>query len=189
MAATLMQIKARTILPSDNHSDLNGPDPREELVQKLLEYQKFKEAARFLSQGYELQKDVYYRGAPLFSKEDQVLDLDLTKLLDAFNKVLQSTDKGIRDILVEEIPIEVRIREVLDMLESKPFIAFSELFPEGSSRRTLIITFLALLELIRLHQARVTQMAHFDEILIAKFADQNFVLEQETPAAEEVIKN
>ncbi len=178
MAATLMQIKARTILPVDaSASELEGPDPREELVRKLVEYQKFKEAARFLAQGFEAQRDVFYRGAPIFNKEDQILDLSMVKLLEAFKGVLDTAETSVREILVEEIPVEVRIREILDVLEAKSYVSFSELFPKGSKRMTLVITFLALLELIRLKQARVTQPAHFGDIFINRVVDNELKLE------------
>jgi len=171
MAATLMQIKAKTLLPSDPLNPEDGPDPRAELIQKLLEYQKFKEAAKFLARGFEEQRDVFYRGAPIFNADDQTLDLPMDKLLDAFRDVLATAETSVREILFEEIPVEVRIREILDVLESKPFVAFSELFPAGSTRRALVVTFLAMLELIRLKQVRVSQPANFGEIHISRVQD------------------
>ena len=184
MAATLMQIKARTLLPVDPATaEAEGPDPRAELVQKLLEYQKFKEAARFLAHGFEAQRDIYFRGAPMFGKEDQVLDLSMAKLLEAFREVLETAEVGVREILVEEIPVEVRIREILDVLETRPFVAFSELFPANSTRKTLVVTFLALLELIRLKQVRVTQPENFSEIHINRVVDDELELVGTKPAS------
>jgi segregation and condensation protein A len=174
MASTLMQIKARTLLPVDPTAEGEGPDPRAELVQKLLEYQKVKEAAKFLGSALEGQRDVFYRGAPLFGAEDQVLEIGLSKLLEAFKGVLETADTSVRDILVEEIPVEVRIREILDVLESREFISFRELFPAGSPRVTLVVTFLALLELIRLKQVRVAQTANFEDIHINKVVGADF---------------
>jgi segregation and condensation protein A len=177
MAATLMQIKAKTLLPVDpTNAENEGPDPRAELVQKLLEYQKFKEAARFLARGFEEQRDVFYRGAPIFTKDDQMLELSMGKLLEAFKGVLETAEVSVREILVEEIPVEVRIREILDVLESKSFVAFSELFPSGSPRKTLVVTFLALLELIRLKQVNVSQPSNFGEIHINRVKDRDFEL-------------
>jgi segregation and condensation protein A len=167
MASTLIQIKAKTLLPSEAVSE-EGPDPRSELVQRLLEYQKFKEAAQILDKKFDAQRDVYYRGAPLFSKDDQTLSVDLSELLDAFKEVLETADTDVREILVEEIPVEVRIREILDLLETKPFVMFRELFPPNATRKTLVVTFLALLELIRLHQVRVAQTDNFGEIHISR---------------------
>lgn len=184
MAATLMQIKAKTLLPSDPaNPEGEGPDPRAELVQKLLEYQKFKEAARFLARGFEEQRDVFYRGAPIFTTDDQTLDLPMEKLLEAFRDVLTTAETGVREILFEEIPVEVRIREILDVLETKPFVAFSELFPPGSTRRALVVTFLAMLELIRLKQVRVSQPANFGEIHINRVVDNDIELLSAAQAA------
>ncbi len=174
MAATLMQIKAKTLLPADPTNENEGPDPRAELVQKLLEYQKFKEAAKFLARGFEDQRDVFYRGAPIFTPADQTLDLPMEKLLEAFKDVLTTAETGVREILFEEIPVEVRIREILDILSTKPFVAFSELFPAGSTRRALVVSFLAMLELIRLKQVRVSQPANFGEIHISRVQDNDF---------------
>ena len=176
IAATLMQIKARMLLPAEAVADGEGPDPRSELVQKLLEYQKFKEAAQILANQFETQRDVFYRGAPIFSKEDQVLDLPMSKLLEAFRDVLETADESVREILIEEIPVEVRIREILDVLATKPFVQFSELFPASSPRRALVVTFLALLELIRLKQVRVAQAESFGDIHINLVQDQELEL-------------
>lgn len=171
MAATLMQIKARMLLPVEGNPEGEGPDPRAELVKRLLEYQKFKEAAAILGQKFESQRDLYYRGAPIFNRDDQTLELEMTQLVDAFQKVLSQSDVTVREILVEEIPVEVRIREILDILESKSFVAFHELFPSDAPRKALVVTFLALLELIRLHQVRVAQAANFGEIHISKIQE------------------
>lgn len=176
MATTLMQIKARMLLPAEATPEGEGPDPRAELVQKLLEYQKFKEAAQILAQQFENQRDVFYRGAPLFSKEDQVLDLPMAKLLEAFQGVLETADESVREILVEEIPVEVRIREIIDVLATRPFVNFSDLFPANSPRRALVVTFLALLELIRLKQVRVSQTDSFGEIHINRAQDNEIEL-------------
>jgi segregation and condensation protein A len=166
MATTLMQIKAHMLLPVEEGEAGEGPDPRAELVQRLIEYQKFKEAARVLGNRFDSHRDVYYRGAPLFSHDDQTLDLDMAQLVDAFQNVLSSSESTVREILVEEIPVEVRIREILDILETRPFVGFHELFPKEATRKTLIVTFLALLELIRLHQVKVSQADNFGEIHI-----------------------
>lgn len=187
MAATLMQIKAKTLLPTDpNAAESEGPDPRNELIQKLLEYQKFKEASRFLAAQHDKERDTFYRGAPIFSKDEQVLDLSMVKLLEAFRDVLETAETGVREILVEEIPVEVRIREILDVLEARSSVAFSELFPKNATRRKLVVTFLAMLELIRLKQVRVAQSDNFGEIHITRVKDNDVELlgSSTTPAVE-----
>ena len=169
MAATLIQIKAKTLLPQTGDGEgADGPDPRTELVQKLLEYQKFKHASQIFGERFDRQRDRHYRGAPIFNASDQVLDLSLPKLVEAFREALKTAKTGVREILMEEIPVEVRIRQILDVLESRPFVRFHELFPPLSERKTLIVTFLALLELIRLQQVRVVQSDNFGEIHITR---------------------
>jgi segregation and condensation protein A len=115
-----------------------------------------------------VHRDVFYRGAPMFGKDDQILDLQMPRLLEAFKKVLETADKGVREILFEEIPLEVRIREIIAVLGDKPALAFSDLFPPNHTRKALVVTFLALLELIRLKQVRVAQTDNFGEIHIAR---------------------
>ncbi len=100
----------------------------------------------------------------------------MSKLLEAFRDVLVTADESVREILIEEIPVEVRIREILDFLATKPFVQFSELFPASSPRRALVVTFLALLELIRLKQVRVAQAESFGDIHINLVQDQELEL-------------
>ncbi len=178
MASTLLQIKARTLLPQDPAEQLaeEGPDPRAELVAKLLEYQKYKEAAKFLSDREASWKDVYYRNVtPAFAEDDMVLDATLFDLLDAFKDVLKTASDDVKEFLFEEIPIEQKIREVLDILESKEFIHFSELFTPQRSRRELIMIFLAVLELIRLKQISARQTDAFGEIRVYRMAPPEMV--------------
>ena len=100
-------------------------------------------------------------------------------MLEAFQQVLATADRSVREILFEEIPVEVRIREILDVLNSRSSVTFSELFKAEAGRKALVVTFLALLELIRLKQVRVAQPANFGEIHINKVTD--FEIEM-TPA-------
>lgn len=173
MATTLMQIKARMLLPPEpGENGEEGPDPRTELIQRLVEYQKFKEVSKMFEKNFDQQRDVLYRGSPIFSRDDQILEVSLDRLLESFKKVLESAESNVREILFEEIPVEVRIREVLDILESREYVPFSHLFSTQSSRKMLIVTFLALLELIRLKQVRVTQTDNFSEIHIQRVAQE-----------------
>ena len=183
MASSLMQIKAKTLLPKEEGlGEEDGPDPRLELIQRLVEYQKYKEVSRMLGEKFERQKDVQYRGAPIFNKNDQVLEVSLEKLLDAFSSVLEKAESQVRDIMVEEIPVEVRIREILDVLEQKEFITFNELFQEGKSRKVLVVSFLALLELIRLKQVSVSQSESFSEIHIRRINEEEPAVVTAPPA-------
>jgi len=166
MASTLMQIKARTLLPAPETAGDEGPDPRAELVNRLLEYQRYKEAAKELSKSMEAHKEIYYRGAPLFSDEDYALGTTLFDLMDAFRDVLQELKPNVREILYEEIPMEVKIREILSYIEDKDFVTFREILRLSTTRHGLVVTFLAMLELIRLKQVVARQVQNFGEIRV-----------------------
>jgi len=167
MASMLMQIKAQMLLPSPTVEEEEGPDPRQELMDKLFEYQQFKEAAGILAACNEKAKDVFYRSIPPhFDDEDFVLKASIFDLLGAFKRVLEEAPREVGQILREEIPLEVRIREVLELLQEKTSLAFDELFPRKIRRLDLIVTFMALLELIRLKQVVACQASIFGEIRI-----------------------
>jgi segregation and condensation protein A len=184
MASTLMQIKARTLLPAPAVEGEEGPDPRAELVNRLLEYQRYKEASRDLEKRLQNNKDFHYRGAPVFSEDDYTLDVSLFDLLDAFRDVLKELRPEVREILYEEIPIEVKIREVLTFLEGRDYATFREILRRETTRHALIVTFLALLELIRLKQIVARQTDLFGEIRVYRSeatAQISLIEETETP--------
>ena len=170
MASTLLQIKARTLLPQDSVLEAEeGPDPRADLVAKLLEYQKFKEAASALAQREYAAREIFYRNIlPTFSEDDFTLEATLFDLLDAFKDVLKNAGEEIKEFLYEEIPLEQKVREILDLLEKQDCVQFSQIFSAAKPRRELIITFLALLELIRMRQVVAKQSEAFGEIRIYK---------------------
>jgi segregation and condensation protein A len=171
MASTLMQIKSQMLLPAPETEEMEGPDPRIELINKLLEYQRFKEAAGILAGYNEKAKDVFYRAIPPpFDEEDFVLKASTLDLLAAFKRILEEAPREVGQILREEITIESKIREILDLLEEKPSIAFGELFTGSHKRLDLIVTFMALLELIRLKQVVAVQSEIFGEIRIGRLA-------------------
>ncbi|MBI1979187.1 MAG: segregation/condensation protein A [Elusimicrobia bacterium] len=174
MASTLMQIKAQSLLPpSSPDSPEEGPDPRAELVSKLLEYQKFKEAAKFLSVREFESREIYYRNTvPSFSEEDLHLEATLFDLLSAFKTVLNQAQAEIKELLYEEIPLEQKIREILDLLENTDCLQFLEIFSSSKTRRELIMTFLALLELIRLKQVVAKQSESLGEIRIYRLKEE-----------------
>src|SRR5882724_9192807 len=181
MASTLMQIKSQMLLPApDAAPEETGPDPRSELVNKLLEYQRFKDAAGILTVYNEKAKDIYYRKTPpAFEQEDFLLRATTIDLLAAFKRVLDQAPREVGQILREEITIETKIREVLDLLANKESLAFEELFSGSQRRIDFIVTFLALLELIRLKQIVAMQSETFGNIRI-------FRLSPEDAAADDV---
>src|SRR5258708_2079361 len=167
MASTLMQIKAQMLLPSPEGEEAEGPDPRAELINKLLEYQRYKEAASMLTTFNEKAKDVFYRQAPPpFSEEEFVLSASVFDLLGAFNRILEEAPREVEQILRDEIPLEVKIRWILDLLSEKENVAFTDLFTPGARRLEMVVTFMALLELIRLKQITARQADVFGEIRV-----------------------
>jgi segregation and condensation protein A len=167
MASTLMQIKAQMLLPSPEGEEAEGPDPRAELVSKLLEYQRYKEAASMLSGFGEKAKDVFYRQVPPpFAEDEFILSASVVDLLAAFQHVLEEAPKEVEQILRDEIPLEVKIRWVLGLLADKESIDFHELFVPGTRRIEMVVTFMALLELIRLKQIVARQADVFGPIRI-----------------------
>src|SRR4029077_5121677 len=109
MASTLMQIKAQLLLPTPEGEEAEGPDPRTELINKLLEYQRYKEAASMLTTFGDKAKDVYYRQVPPpFSEDEFVLSASVLDLLGAFKRILEEAPKEVEQILRDEIPLEVK---------------------------------------------------------------------------------
>lgn len=166
LASTLMAIKAKTLLPSGAQELEEGPDPRAELVAKLVEYQKFKQAAKFLEQRREEFKDFYYRGLPHFEESEKALNISMFDLLSALKDVLDRSEDQSREVVGEEFPIEEKIAKILALIESRPAISWEEIFDGESKRRGIISCFLALLELIKLQKIFIRQEGNFAKIMI-----------------------
>jgi len=167
MASTLIHIKSRMLLPpAETVEEEELEDPRQELAARLLEYQKFKEAASILKEREAIQRNVYGRLPLIPQDEDYTIEATLFDLLDAFQKVVIRAEKEVREIIQEDISIEDRIREILNLLENKRFINFEAIFTGQRTKRLLIVTFLALLELIRLKRVFARQAEAFGVIRI-----------------------
>ena len=169
MASTLMHIKSQMLLPKAENVDGEsaGPDPRAELAARLEEYQKFKEVSKVLVAKELEGKEKFYRNVlPLFGKDEYTLQASIFDLIDAFKMVLQQAKDDVRELLYTDIPLEQKVREILDVLAEKKSVSFFEIFSDGRSRRELIVTFLALLELIRLKQIIARQSESLSEIWI-----------------------
>jgi segregation and condensation protein A len=167
MAATLMAYKSRALLPSQAALEGDeGPDPTSELAQKLLEYQKFKEATKYLSGKADEMAGVYFRGAPHFEESEKSPNLSLFELMDHVRKILEHVEDDAREVLGEEFPIEEKIEKILFLLSSKPMIDWEELFADERKRRGVIACFLAMLELTKLQKIFFRQDANFGKIRI-----------------------
>ena len=168
LAATLMGIKARTLLPSQPEEGEEGPDPRAELVAKLLEYQKFKQAAKFLEAKGEEFKDVFFRGVPHFEEAEKSLNLGFFDLMSALREVLDRAEDKVREVSGEEFPIEEKISKILFLLEKKEMLAWDEIFADERKRKGILACFLAMLELVKLQKISIRQETQFAKIVIYK---------------------
>lgn len=203
MAATLMYIKSKELLPVEQQvqteAEDEGEDPRWELIRQLVEYKKFKDAAARLQELETAQENVYPRqpGKLEFVSETPLAktQVSIFDLLNAVNSVLQRLSKkedSSREIFEDKWSVSEKIELVLNLISEKPRVRFSELFAEASSRPEVICTFLALLELIRLKQLVCVQPDTFGEIEITRrtetetplSAEENSAMATETPAAE-----
>ena len=180
MAATLMYIKSRMLLPVDQQvtdsEAEEGEDPRWELIRQLVEYKKFKDAALQLGQREEEQANIFpRRGVDAAIEIDQAVPLaevGIFDLIGAFNEVLKraTARSDFHEIMEERFTVSDKIEEILYTLRDRAEMLFSELFEQASSRTEIVVTFLALLELIRLKRLKVTQHKPFGEILVIKVA-------------------
>jgi segregation and condensation protein A len=165
MAATLTHIKSKELLPrppldQDDPADA-GADPRAELVRRLLEYKKYKDAAQGLAGFLRLGRDVFLRGeSGAAARPEPGIDLSIFDLISALAEVLQKSKLDFsHEVETERISVRDRIREILDSIIHRGNIEFSELFAEGKlTRHRLVVTFLAILEMARLKILKVTQL-------------------------------
>ncbi|MBF0169799.1 MAG: segregation/condensation protein A [Nitrospinae bacterium] len=181
MAATLTYIKSKMLLPKvesdDEETDeFDGEDPRDMLVQKLIEYKKFKEAALKLRERELDQAQVFTRTpseADMPGEADLLLEVSVLELLRSFKKILDRLgDKAKRfNLTLEEISVTDKLNEIMERLESREFVTFDSLFASARNRMEVIATFLATLELVRLKLIKAHQSRAGGELLIYKVAD------------------
>ena len=179
MASTLIHIQSRTLLPRpDPAQEDGGPeeDPREALVRRLLEHQKFKAAAELLHERETLRSAQFMRPDSRVADAagedyEPELEVDLFGLLAAFRGVLERAKQRPPVLLPpEQQSVESRIEELLNMLSETEACGFEDLFAKDDTRPGMIVTFLALLEMIRLKLIRVFQTAAFGPIRVYKRA-------------------
>jgi segregation and condensation protein A len=177
MAATLIHIKSKMLLPRpETAAGVEGEeeDPRDALVRRLLEHQKFKAAAELLHEREQLRSAQWLRPDARVAEiagddYEPELEVDLFSLLSAFQSVVDRAKLRPKAYLpAEQMPIELRIEQLLERLSETEAIGFEELFSDVDDRGGLIVTFLALLEMIRLKLVRVFQAGSFGPIRIYK---------------------
>jgi len=180
MAATLIHIKSKMLLPpphEDGTEDEDFEDPRSELVAKLLEYQKYKEAAQLLHQKEVIRSAMWLRPEsavePFLEKKedaaDDLIDVDLFELVVAFRDVLERIRRRrVFTVAQYAVSLEEMINRLKDRMPPGSNLTFVELFQDVHSREMLIVTFLALLELVRLRVLRVYQRKSFSTIHVSR---------------------
>jgi segregation and condensation protein A len=175
MAATLIHIKSRMLLPAgaEEPDEEEGVDPREELVRRLLEYQRYKEAAAELERRELLARDVFTRSSA--PSEDMpprgFRELSVFELLSALKQVLDRLPKDIHEVTLDKITVREKMTLLLDILRTRPSVCFEALFSEVKSRLEVVVTFLAMLELVKVRAIRIYQEHLTAPIMIEAAAD------------------
>jgi segregation and condensation protein A len=183
MAATLAYIKSRELLPrpgpeEGDESDEEGMDPREELIRRLLEYQKYKDAADQLAQRPTLGRQVFRRGMPMEQADPQeqpLAEVGTFALISALAEALKRSQVRLtHDVVVDRISIIDRINSIVDRLLELETVRFVECFDltgePAQVRHEVIVTFLAILEMTRLHLIRVLQPSADGEMYLTRTA-------------------
>jgi segregation and condensation protein A len=181
MAAELAHIKSKILLPApevdDEWDDGGGVDPRAELMRRLREYQRYRDAAFELRMKEHDQQQIFVRGGQIeveqSSEEKELVEATVFDLFKAYQKILdtKSFEKDY-EIKITEMSVTDRIQHIMDILNASESITFDSLFTVLNSKQEIIVTFLAVLELMRLKLLRIQQTHHFETIRIYKAADQ-----------------
>jgi segregation and condensation protein A len=174
MAANLIYLKSRSLLPVDQQppeEDADEHDPRWDLIRQLIEYKKFKDAAADLHQRELEQERVFARKATAAPADEPLRlgEVGIFQLINAFQTVIKRVEarQDVQEIFGERFSVSEKIDLILQQVESGASLRFSDLFGAIASRLEVVVTFLALLELIRLRQVRAVQKSLFEEIEIA----------------------
>jgi len=178
MAANLLYMKSRSLLPVDQQppdEEAEEDDPRWDLLRQLVEYKKFKEAAGQLQLRALEQERIFARegtGASAVAGPLRLEEVGIFHLINAFQTVLKRLEarQDVQEIFGEHFSVSDKIEVILQRVAGGVSVRFSDLFGEIVSRVEVVVTFLALLELIRLKQVRAIQNDLFDEIEIAPVA-------------------
>jgi segregation and condensation protein A len=176
MAANLLYIKSRSLLPLDQQppdEEADEDDPRWELIRQLIEYKKFKEAAEVLHNRARDQENIFARATAAGREAPLRLgEVGIFQLINAFQNVIKRIEarEELQEIFGENFTVSDKIETILARVSEGIALKFSELFARMASRVEIVVTFLALLELIRLKQVRASQSDPFGEIEIAAAA-------------------
>jgi segregation and condensation protein A len=194
LATRLMEIKSRLILPrheeEEQAAEEQVEDPRDDIVQRLLEYKKYKDAASMLTERGQLWQQRFARRVNdmptggVDPAEQPIHEVELWDLVSAFARVIRDNATATpRAIRYDDTPIEVYMDRIRERLATESTLAFTSLFEPGMIRSQLIGIFLAVLELIRHHHVQVEQPDLFGEIMISIKAAEALVTDDQEQAA------
>lgn len=171
MAATLIHIKSKMLLPPDpaqTEEDEAESDPRSELVTQLLEYEKFKNAAGLLYERETIELSVWTRGMNEFAEEEnEVVDVSVFDLVAAFHKIVERyRERIVLSVERDTVTLEQKLGELRRLLSVRRELLFSSFLEQNLSKNHLVMTLLALLEMVRLCEVRLFQKGLFEDIRI-----------------------
>lgn len=162
MASTLAQIKSRMLLPAGAEEEED--DPRQEIIKPLIEYLQMKSAAEQLSERHILGEATFVRSSDhqefLDEQDEPYVQVGLFELIDAFQKILAKIPDDLQlEFTPDKISVKERITQIADILEAKGSVTFDQLFSEQPDKTEVIVTFLAVLEMVKLTLIRIAQHA------------------------------
>ncbi len=173
MASTLLHIKSKMLLPVPPESEepQEEEDPRQELMRKLLEYQQYKEAAALLREKEITRQNVFTRPpqSPADGREEVYFEASIFDLFTAFSKALKEIPRElIYEVIRDEFTVEQKIHDLLHLLLQDAMLSMSSLFAKAKNKLEMIVTFLAVLELIRLKEVVIIQKEMFSDIQLMR---------------------
>ncbi|TAN59934.1 chromosome segregation protein ScpA [bacterium] len=173
MASTLIHIKSKMLLPVSEAATeelQEEEDPRQELVRKLLEYQQYKEAAGILRQKELSRQNLFTRPPQAAGENEEVyFEASLFDLISAFSKALKEVPKELfYEVIKDEFTVEKKIHDLLHLFLNEPALLLSNLFERAKNKLEIVVTFLAILELIRLKEIIIVQREQFGQVEIMR---------------------
>ena len=176
MSATLMHIKSKMLLPPEERpsEEPEEEDPRAELVRRLIEYKAFKEAAGQLQSLESRQRDLFHRPGDMDALQvdsagERYFEASLFDLISAFSVVLSNIPKEtFLEVIKEHVTVEQKIRDILQLLSEKTSFSVKAVFEQAKSKVEIVVTFLALLELMKTHSILAVQKELFGDIEIIR---------------------
>ncbi|MCC7203311.1 MAG: segregation/condensation protein A [Nitrospirae bacterium] len=178
MAATLTHIKSKMLLPRDEKAieDEEVEDPRAELIRKLLEYKSFKEVAEELGQREDTWRDIFYNppDKSIEGDEEVFIEVGLFDLLEAFRDIIAKTpQKTSLEIVPDELTVRGRMTDIIEQLDvaANEGVTLMSLLEGECTRRTIVVTFLALLELARIRLIKLMQAGSSETIRVYRNED------------------